>query len=114
MTREQARRKFDGLNRMTESAGCTHHESETARRLATVLAKRWGFDQAAVNRAWRKDFDERYTRGEKRAAMRFRWEYRRCGKTRCHCAGPGATRHGPYRYGKKRDGKTVRSVYIGR
>jgi hypothetical protein len=42
----------------------------------------------------------------------YRWEYRKCGKPGCHCATDKG--HGPYRYAKRRDGTTVRSVYGGR
>ena len=114
MTREQARRKYDSLTRMTMARGCTSHEAETARRLAAALAARWGFDDSRAAREWRQDFDARFARAEARAAIRFNWEYRRCGKKRCRCAASLATRHGPYKYGKKRTGRKVSSVYVGR
>lgn len=113
MTREQAKRKYEGLRRMTTARGCTSHESATAIRLAAALAKRWGFDMPPSATEFRPDFESRFKRAEQHAAMRFRWEYRRCGKPRCRCAGAQGDRHGPYRYGKKREGRKVRSVYIG-
>ena len=97
---------------MTVDRGCTVPEAHTAKRLASVLAAKWGFGDADL-RPFRDDFYARYAAAEKRAAGRFAWEYRRCGKRACHCmrtAGPG---HGPYKYGKRRDGKTVRSIYMG-
>jgi hypothetical protein len=39
------------------------------------------------------------------------YEYRQCYKPFCRCMRGGAW-HGPYRYGKTRDGATVRSLYM--
>jgi hypothetical protein len=114
MTREQALRKWRSLTAMVVERGCSVHEAATAARLASVLARKWGFGDSPGRAHERPDFDVRYTRAEQRAAVRFAWEYRRCGKQNCHCAGRGTFRHGPYKYGKKREGRKVRSVYLGR
>lgn len=99
MDRDQAHRKYATLLRMTTARGCTRAEAETAARLAARLAKTWAFTPS-------------YERAEAGAARRWRWEYRRCGKRRCHCVrGRG---HGPYKYEKRREGQKVRSVYRGR
>ena len=113
MDTQQARRKWDSLRRMTKERGCSEHEAATARRLADALAKKYGFADAQPSTPFRQDFDTRFNRAAERAATRFRWEYRKCGKSTCWCArcAPG---HGPYKYHKERDGKTVRSVYLGR
>lgn len=114
MTREQAKRKFNALRNMTEARGCTKHEAATAAHLASTLAKKWGFGSASSQR-WRPDFDSRFARAEQRAAARWNWEYRKCGKTNCHCSRASTGRgHGPYKYAKRREGAKVRSVYIGR
>lgn len=100
---------------MTEARGCTKHEAATAARLAAALAKKWGFDNDPHQRQWRPDFDSRFARAEQRAATRWAWEYRKCGKKRCHCATTASGKgHGPYKYGKRREGLKVRSVYMGR
>lgn len=114
MTKEEAKRKCDALRRMTVARGCTPHEAETARRLADQLAKKFGFASSAPQDTYRPDFDSRFHRAENRAASRFSWEYRKCGKPNCHCARASSPSHGPYKYRKERDGKTVRSVYIGK
>ncbi len=114
MTRDRARGKYHALCRMTIDRGCTPHEAATAARLAAALAQRFGFTREPSETTWRPDFEARWTRAEARAVVRFSWEYRRCGKPRCHCAGVGGTKHGPYRYGKKREGRKVRSIYVGR
>lgn len=114
MTSRAAQRKYDSLCRMTVANGCTEHEARTAARLATQLAQRFGFRVDGPTKAYREGFEERFARAEKRAAMRWRWEYRRCGKARCRCAGPGKPAHGPYKYAKQRRGRKVVSVYIGR
>ena len=113
MTRTEAQRRYDSLRRMTTARGCTIHEAATAARLAHTLAKRYGLEDVVESREWRADFAARYTRAEQRAATRFKWEYRRCGKQRCHCASRGDRGHGPYRYSKKREGRKVRSIYLG-
>lgn len=111
MTRESARKRWDALGRMTTARGCTAAEAATARRLAASLAARWGFGGAAPS-ASRPAYEERYARAERHAARHFRWEYRACGK-RCSTCRNGAA-HGPYKYAKQRDGRTVRSIYLGR
>lgn len=111
MTREQAKRKYDTLTRMTTANGCSSHEAATAKRLAATLAAKFGFDSKPHHSQYRDDFSSRFARAEKRAAIRWNWEYRRCGKRNCHCAKGG--RHGPYKYSKRREGKKVVSVYIG-
>lgn len=112
MDRDGAYRKWQALRRVTVANGATTHEAATAARLASVLASRFGFaDQEP--RQYREDFAPRYERAEARAARRWNWEYRQCYKPRCHCMKSDSP-HGPYRYAKQRDGRTVRSVYIGR
>lgn len=99
--------------RMTVARGCTPHEAATAKRLADVLAAKFGFKDAATQAPPPPaDFHARYARAEKRAARRFNWEYRKCGKPNCHCARGGA--HGPYKYAKVREGRVVCSVYLGK
>jgi len=99
---------------MTVANSCTPHEAETAARLAAALAWRYGFEQRDTTRAYRPDFEERFARAEATAAVRFAWEYRRCGKSNCHCSRAGSDRHGPYKYGKRREGRKVRSIYYGK
>lgn len=99
---------------MTTARGCTVHEADTAHRLAAALAARFGFGNVPPATHWRPDFEQRFERAEQRAAGRFAWEYRRCGKSRCWCARARRKTHGPYRYGKKRIGRKVVSLYIGR
>jgi len=99
---------------MTVANGCTTHEAETAARLAAALAGRYGFEQPHVARDWRPDFEQRFAHAEATAAVRFAWEYRRCGKANCHCSRAGSDRHGPYKYGKRREGRKVRSLYYGK
>jgi hypothetical protein len=114
MTRDEAHRKYKSLLNMTEARGCTSHEATTARRLAAALAQKWGFADPNTGRSWRPDFDSRFARAEQHAAARWKWEYRRCGKKRCWCARAAAKTHGPYKYGKRREGRKVRSIYMGR
>lgn len=97
MEREQARAKWIALRRMTVARGCTLAESATAGAIAFRLATRWGFVDANEDRPSR---------------ARWRWEYRRCGKPRCHCR--RGELHGPYKYEKRRRGRTVSSVYRGK
>lgn len=99
---------------MTTANGCTEHEARTAAGLADVLNKRWGFTAPAEPSSFREPFDERFARAEQKAGLRYRWEYRRCGKARCRCAGRNAPRHGPYKYAKQRRGRKVVSIYGGR
>ncbi len=94
---------------MTVERGCTSPEAATAARLARSLDLRYGFTGEEHPET---GFEERHAAQEARAAMRWRWEYRRCGKGNCWCMrtrGPG---HGPYKYGKRRTGRYVTSVYI--
>ena len=44
---------------------------------------------------------------------KIEWRFVRCGKSRCHCA-RGSRGHGPYAYAKKREGKKVKSIYLGK
>jgi len=113
MDRNKAHARWKALCNMTVARGCTVHEAEVAARLAKALAAKFGFADAPAADHWRGDFDSRYERAEARAAMHFKWEYRSCGKARCHCMKFG-TKHGPYKYGKVRRGKHVASVYLGR
>lgn len=117
MTREEAQRKWNQLHKMTVERGCTQAEADTARRLAAALAARFGFGQRDSEsqespRSSRPNWDARYERAERKAARRWRWEYRRCGKKNCHCVNDKG--HGPYKYAKVRQGKTVRSIYVGK
>ena len=114
MTRLEAKRKIESLLRMKVSRGATPAEEATARRLAEALASKFGFSIRPLRTEWRPDFDQRFARAEKRAGMRFNWEYRRCWKPRCHCMRTSGQGHGPYRYGKKRSGRRVHSIYLGR
>src|SRR5258708_6980072 len=111
MTQEQAWTKYNALLRMTVDRGCTTHEAATAARIAAALAARFGFGDTQPKSHHRPEWDDRFARAEKRAAIKWRWEYRRCGKGNCHCARGG--RHGPYKYGKKRKGRKVVSIYVG-
>ena len=99
---------------MTVERGCTPHEAATAAKLARALGQKWGFVEPRPRAEYRPDFDDRFKRAESRAAARWSWEYRRCGKKRCHCARAASPSHGPYKYGKRRDGRKVVSVYYGR
>jgi hypothetical protein len=50
------------------------------------------------------------------------WQFRRCGKSNCHCMAPAGELHGPYRYTRKRTerprpatgSKIYSSVYGGK
>lgn len=112
MDRAAAYRKWQTLARMTTARGCTPPEAATAARLAKALAGRWGFGGSTRSYDLRRDFETRYRRAEGRAARRWAWEYRTCGKPTCHCYRGHA--HGPYKYAKRREGGTVRSIYLGR
>jgi|SRR5579864_767014 len=113
MDRNKAQARWRALCNMTVASGCTVHEAEVAARLAKALASKWGFADTPVSDRWRDDFDARYERAEARAAMRYAWEYRTCGKARCRCMRIG-DKHGPYKYGKVRRGNHVYSIYLGR
>jgi len=112
MDAQQARVRWQALLRMTVERGCTIHEAATAKRMADVLAKKFSFVHADTETKWRPDFDARYERAERKAAMRYVWEYRTCGKVRCRCM-RGGRPHGPYKYGKRRVNGTPHSIYIG-
>lgn len=112
MDRTAAYRKWQTLARMTTARGCTPAEAATAARLAKVLAGKWGFGGSTRSYDVPPGFSTRYQRAERRAARRWAWEYRTCGKPRCRCA--HGDKHGPYKYAKRRDGGTVRSIYLGR
>lgn len=112
MDDQRARTKWEALRRMTVARGCTVHEAATAKRLADVLAKKYGFADAPPKTEWRGDFYTRYAKAEKAAVHRWHWETRRCGSDRCSCM-HGGPPHGPYKYGKVRRGKKVSSVYVG-
>jgi hypothetical protein len=114
MTREDAKRKYDALRKMTVDRGCSKHEAATAARLAEQLARKWGFTGAPAADNFRPNFDDRFSRAESRAARRHGWEYRRCGKTNCWCSATSKGGHGPYKYAKQRHGRKVVSIYIGR
>lgn len=112
MDRKKAEARYRALRNMTVARGCTQNEADIAKRLADTLAKKFGFADTPVTQSWRPDFDVRWERAERRAATKFRWEYRRCGKQNCHCA-RGGRGHGPYKYGKVRVGNKVNSIYLG-
>lgn len=112
MDEHKARTRWQALLRMTVARGCSVHEAEVAARLAGVLAKRWGFADTPTQ-PFRPDFDDRFSRAQSKAAQRFNWEYRKCGKANCHCFAGGRQRHGPYKYGKVRRGHKVNSIYLG-
>lgn len=109
----KAHRKWEALKRVTVERGATKHEAATASRLAVALAAKYGFGVDRREGKWREDFDTRFHRAEHRAAKRWAWEYRRCGKARCGCMRGGGP-HGPYKYSKKRKGKKVVSIYVGK
>lgn len=111
--REAARRKWRSLLRMTVARGCTQPEADTAALLAHRLDLRYGFTGETPAHP-ESGFAERHAADERRAAMRWKWEYRRCGKPNCWCMGTTRPGHGPYKYGKRRSGTYVTSVYIGR
>lgn len=113
MDKAKALSRWRALCNMTVARGCTVPEAAVAKRLADALAKKFGFANTPVSDSFRPNFDARYERAEARAAMRFAWEFRACGKARCHCMKFG-TKHGPYKYGKVRRGAKVSSVYLGR
>lgn len=113
MDRKKAEARYRALRNMTEARGCSPNEAAIAKRLADALQKKFGLDDAPVSDSFRPDFDLRWERAEQKAAMRYAWEYRSCGKRRCHCMRYG-TKHGPYKYGKVRRGNSVNSIYLGR
>src|SRR5262245_35893655 len=97
MTRDKARALLRALRRLTVANGATPDEAYTAAKKAEAIAGKFSFvelDEARPPRA------------------SWRWEWRRCGKRGCHCRW-GAL-HGPYKYSKRRRGKTVVSVYRGK
>ena len=122
MTETTARRRYEALGRMTVARGCTREEAATAARLRAELrrahpscatgARRPPAVAQDANRRRRAWSEGRWEARVREAAARFAWEYRTCGKRRCHCMHGGA-RHGPYRYAKRRRGRTVRSLYLG-
>lgn len=71
MTQDQAKRKYDALQNMTEARGCTPHEARTARRLAAQLSKRFGFTEDKPRQEYRPDFNARWSAAAERAASRF-------------------------------------------
>ena len=112
MDRKKAGARYRALRNMTVARGCTKPEADVAKRLADALAKKFGFADTPISNSWRPDFDIRWERTERRAAIKFRWEYRTCGKSACHCM-RGYGKHGPYKYGKVRIGNKVNSIYYG-
>src|SRR5438552_12078775 len=110
MDRAAAYRKWQTLCRMTVERGCSQAEAEAAARLAARLATRWLTDAGPTTP--QADDETVYARAEQRAAQRWHWEYRRCGKPRCRCN--DGHLHGPYKYTKRREGQRVRSIYLGR
>ena len=111
MTPEQARKKWNTLRNITVERGCSKHEAATAQRLARQLEQKYGLGSTKQHAKYREGFEDRFKRAEKRAAVRWRWEYRQCGKC-CKCA--FGFPHGPYKYSKQRRGKKVVSIYIGK
>ncbi|MGB2711412.1 MAG: hypothetical protein WBC33_07830 [Conexibacter sp.] len=69
ITPEQARRKYESLQRMSTANGCTPGESSTAARLADALAKKYGFVGVESGGRWRVDFEESGAPGSTRAAV---------------------------------------------
>ena len=111
MNREQAQRRFDALSRMTVARGCSLAEAATAATIAQRIARTFGFG-GEKRHWWEKSAP--VAQDMHKAAERFGWEYRRCGKKRCWCARrPLHQAHGPYRYRKQRRGSHVHSVYVG-
>lgn len=110
--RSKALRKWRALLNLTVQRGATMHEAAVAAKLAKALAAKFGFGNTD-KRDFREDFASRFARAEQRAARRWAWEYRTCGKGRCHCM-RGDGKHGPYKYGKKRTGRKVVSIYVGK
>src|ERR1700730_8311134 len=111
MDRKKAEARYRALRNMTEARGCNPNEAAIAKRLADALQKKCGLEDAPVSDSFRPDFDARWERAAAKAAMRWNWEYRTCGKARCRCM-RGGSPHGPYKYGKVRRGATVCSVYL--
>jgi hypothetical protein len=112
MDRDSAFRKYKALLNMTEARGCSEAEASSAAALAKQLAGKWNFahepapDAAAwTDRVWQPKYEK--------ASQTFHWEYRKCGKPACWCRHAKYS-HGPYRYHKKRIGKKVVSVYLGK
>jgi len=117
MNRTQAVRRYEALLRMTVARGCTQSEAATAKEIARRIAELWGLDSCATGSpAYRKTYaGDRVAQDERQAAKKYGWEYRRCGKRSCWCAGrPIRETHGPYRYAKQRRGRYVYSIYQGR
>jgi hypothetical protein len=104
-------------------AGASQARTRAAQERADAEARRreahkadWERRQReAKERERRREREEQaeYARREQDAAKRFGWEYRSCGKPKCHCMKEG-TKHGPYKYRKVRVGKTVKSIYGGK
>jgi len=97
---------------MTTERGRRRLVRRAAARLVARLAARFGFGAAPPSPTPEAGFDAQYERAEASAARHWRWEYRRCGKRRCHCAHDRG--HGPYKYTKVRRGGTPVSVYVGK
>lgn len=104
----KTRAKYEALKRMTRRNGCTAPEAAAAAAAAARLLRRNpALEKPVLVRKVFRGFQEEMMRAG------AKWEYRKCGKSNCHCAkgGPG---HGPYLYEKQREGATVSSVYRGR
>src|SRR5712691_2436179 len=85
MNRIQAERRYAALLRMTAKRGCTEAEAATAREIARRIAILWhlGVAQDGPGKAAASGVAQ----DEWKAASRFGWEYRRCGRRNCWCYG---------------------------
>jgi len=84
-------------------------DAEAARRAAEEKMSRAERQAKADAEAGEREFNSRFDE----ASRKWHWEYRKCGKSNCWCANDPKG-HGPYKYSKKRTGKTVRTIYRGR
>lgn len=58
--------------------------------------------------------DEAVVEQRQRDGITYQLEYIKCGKPGCRCAGAGRLGHGPYWRAYWREGKKVKSKYIGK
>jgi hypothetical protein len=125
---------------MTEARGCFPGEAAAAATLRARLDQQWGFSAERAGSSTRATDDrtqrsqdyvrrkqqqqkppppppkpeqEKWDYDYEAARRKWNWEGRKCGKMNCWCSRRPGT-HGPYRYAKKRTGRQVNSIYLGK